>query len=39
MTGQIFGPPKPEWHIVTICTGFVVLDLNVKYHLRPFRKD
>lgn len=24
MTSQIFGPPKPEWHIVTICTGFVV---------------
>lgn len=24
MTENLMGPPKPEWHIVTICTGFVV---------------
>lgn len=21
---QLIGPPKPEWHIVTICPGFVI---------------
>lgn len=24
MSEKLMGPPKPEWHIVTICTGFVV---------------
>jgi hypothetical protein len=24
MRNRLMGPPKPEWHIVTICPGFVV---------------
>ena len=24
MRNRLMGPPNPEWHIVTICPGFVV---------------